>query len=230
MNEFRDVVGRFRLETESPATYSTLLVQMVSERSSGSDVTTRVERGISTASSLHRTQIRADSSPYIVHPLRVACLCVASLEAPYDDLAVVSIAALLHDVLEDSDVDERWLKEEFGEEVFRIVDCLTAERPATHESTFERKARKEAKWSAVKAADDMTQLVHAGDTTDNAISWRFLSAEMRGWDKLPRWVFQAREYQLPLLTRSWPSFAHVLREEIAFEEGRGVVDGSWADA
>ncbi len=69
----------------------------------------------------HRNDRRATGEPYIVHPLEVATLFVQQIG--FDDLGVA--AALLHDVVEDTDVTLDFIRDSFGEELTLIIDGLT---------------------------------------------------------------------------------------------------------
>ena len=65
----------------------------------------------------HSKQKRLSGEDYIIHPLNVAnILCQIEL----DDETIC--AALLHDVIEDTDVTQEDLVKEFGEEIGTIVD------------------------------------------------------------------------------------------------------------
>ncbi len=72
------------------------------------------------AKKAHEGQYRISGEPYIFHPLAVAEI-VADLGFDYKTIQ----AALLHDVIEDSELTEDDLKKEFGEEVASIVGALT---------------------------------------------------------------------------------------------------------
>ena len=72
------------------------------------------------AKTKHEGQFRKSGEPYIVHPLEVAYIC-AELQSGPATLA----AALLHDVVEDTDQTIESIGELFGEEVMTIVDSLT---------------------------------------------------------------------------------------------------------
>ena len=65
--------------------------------------------------------MRASGEPYFTHPFHVALIVVR--EFPLDDISVA--CALLHDVLEDTDVNIDILSKEFGKEVAEIVDGVT---------------------------------------------------------------------------------------------------------
>jgi GTP diphosphokinase / guanosine-3',5'-bis(diphosphate) 3'-diphosphatase len=69
----------------------------------------------------HKTMRRKSGEPYILHPLAVAQICVDEI-----GLGVRStIAALLHDTVEDTDVTLDDIKFEFGDEIRGIVESLT---------------------------------------------------------------------------------------------------------
>jgi GTP diphosphokinase / guanosine-3',5'-bis(diphosphate) 3'-diphosphatase len=69
----------------------------------------------------HRNDRRETGEPYIVHPLAVATIFVQQIG--FDDLGVV--AALLHDVVEDTDVTLEFIRESFGTDLALIIDGLT---------------------------------------------------------------------------------------------------------
>ena len=69
----------------------------------------------------HAKQRRKSGEPYILHPIEVARICAE--EIGLGPTAIV--AALLHDVVEDTDVTLNDIKIQFGEKISRIVDGLT---------------------------------------------------------------------------------------------------------
>ncbi len=69
----------------------------------------------------HSAGKRASGEPYFYHPVEVAKIMLT--EIPLDDVSVA--AALLHDVVEDTDYTVEDLKDEFGDEVAAIVEGLT---------------------------------------------------------------------------------------------------------
>jgi RelA/SpoT family (p)ppGpp synthetase len=79
-----------------------------------------IERAYAVAEGAHAGQTRKSGEPYIQHPLAVASL-LADLGMDPDTIA----AALLHDVVEDSDVDLEGLRQEFGPDVASLVDGVT---------------------------------------------------------------------------------------------------------
>ncbi len=69
----------------------------------------------------HKEQRRKSGEPYILHPIEVARICVEEI-----GLGPTAVAcALLHDVVEDTDVTLEEIEARFGPAVARIVDGLT---------------------------------------------------------------------------------------------------------
>lgn len=69
----------------------------------------------------HKNESRASGEPYFIHPYEVAK--IIAQEMPLDDISVIS--ALLHDVVEDTDIDLEFIAKEFGKEVAEIVNGVT---------------------------------------------------------------------------------------------------------
>lgn len=80
----------------------------------------RLQRAIEFCINAHEGQERKSGEPYAVHPL-----LVASLVAFLTHNEAMILAALLHDVIEDTPHSEEELKEEFGSEVTKLVHGLT---------------------------------------------------------------------------------------------------------
>ncbi len=75
---------------------------------------------ISFATDYHKNQFRKSGEPYVVHPLSVATI-VSSLGGDEEMI----IAAILHDLIEDTDCELSEVKEKFGSEVEYLVEGLT---------------------------------------------------------------------------------------------------------
>lgn len=69
----------------------------------------------------HQTQRRKSGEPYIFHPIAVAT--IAAAEIGLGPTAIIS--ALLHDVVEDTEVTLGEIREIFGNRISKIVDGLT---------------------------------------------------------------------------------------------------------
>lgn len=81
----------------------------------------RVRDAWELASNAHAGQTRQSGEPYSTHPLAVAGILFDALEADADALC----AALLHDVVEDSDISLVSIRERFGGSVALIVDGVS---------------------------------------------------------------------------------------------------------
>src|SRR6266705_1450022 len=68
----------------------------------------------------HGSQTRASGDPYFSHPLEVAAILT---DLKLDDATIA--AALLHDVIEDTDVTRTEIDQKFGKEIGALVDGLT---------------------------------------------------------------------------------------------------------
>ncbi len=69
----------------------------------------------------HKHDLRASGEPYFSHPYQVAL--IVARELPLDDITIAS--TLLHDVVEDTELNLDLLSKEFGKEVAEIVDGVT---------------------------------------------------------------------------------------------------------
>ena len=84
------------------------------------EFTHKLNKAVEFCIKYHSNQFRKSGEPYAVHPLLVATL-VGFLNKNED----MVIAALLHDVIEDTDCEELELENEFGKEVLNLVLGLT---------------------------------------------------------------------------------------------------------
>jgi len=80
-----------------------------------------IKRAFTIAMEAHKNMRRKSGEPYIFHPLSVAEICVEEI-----GLGTTSIvAALLHDVVEDTDIQLEDIERTFGKKIAKIVDGLT---------------------------------------------------------------------------------------------------------
>ena len=80
----------------------------------------RIQRAYKVASHAHMGAVRRSGEPYIQHPLEVARL-LADMRIDAGGI----VAALLHDVVEDTDYPLDELRQQFGDAVANIVDGVT---------------------------------------------------------------------------------------------------------
>lgn len=90
---------------------------------------TLLERAIQIAANAHAGQTRKDGSPYILHPLRLM------LKMDSDEARIV---AILHDVVEDTDISFEDLRREgFPESVLEALRLLTHDKDTPYEEYVE---------------------------------------------------------------------------------------------
>lgn len=128
------------------------------------ELTERFEEALAFATRAHRGQERKGSgTPYLGHVLQVAGIV---LEHGGDEDQ--AIAALLHDVIEDTAFTRDDLAERFGGRVADIVEhCSDADGP---EAKPPWRARKEAYLARLRSADADSALVSCADKLHNARS------------------------------------------------------------
>jgi len=93
----------------------------VSKRSPNLDQIELIEKAFNMANTAHNNMRRKSGEPYIFHPMAVAR--IATHEIGLGTKSIV--AALLHDVVEDTDITVEDIHLQFGEKIASIVDGLT---------------------------------------------------------------------------------------------------------
>jgi (p)ppGpp synthase/HD superfamily hydrolase len=128
-------------------------------------------RALEFAAEQHHGQRReADHAPFILHPLEVAQLLRG---CDYPDPVVA--AGVLHDVIEDTDVDSAELERRFGAQVAALVTAVS--EPLGGGDYPERKARLR---DAIAAADADAAAVFAADKVAKARELRMSLARDPG--------------------------------------------------
>ena len=131
-----------------------------------------VTRAFEVAVSEHRHQVRASGEDYIHHPLGVASIC-AQLRLDSATLA----AALLHDVVEDTEVSIERIREEFGDETALLVDGVTKLGQMSFRSVEEEQAENFRKMIVAMAKDIRVILIKLADRLHNMRTLRYLDKE-----------------------------------------------------
>lgn len=110
----------------------------------------------------HQEQFRASGDPYIMHPLAVATI-LAHLQIDKTTL----IAALLHDVVEDTSYTKEDLTERFGEEVAFLVDGVTKLNQFKYKTKEDRSLENYRKMILAMAKDIRVVVIKLGDRLHN---------------------------------------------------------------
>ncbi len=111
---------------------------------------------------MHDGQMRKSGDPYFIHPTSVAKIITGMR---LDTASVV--AALLHDVVEDTDVTEKDIEQLFGSEVAFLVDGVTKLGKINFHSKEDRQAESFRKMLVAMARDIRVLLVKLSDRLDN---------------------------------------------------------------
>ena len=124
------------------------------------------------AKDAHKDQTRATGDPYITHPLFVAKYLS---EIGMDNETIIS--ALLHDVVEDTDIKLSKIKKEFGKDVALIVDGVTKLDKINYSSTEEAQAESIRKMVIAMSKDIRVLILKLADRLHN----------IQTIDPLPEW-------------------------------------------
>jgi GTP diphosphokinase / guanosine-3',5'-bis(diphosphate) 3'-diphosphatase len=120
----------------------------------------------------HRGQVRKSGEPYILHPLAVAEI-IANMQM--DGISIV--AALLHDVVEDTTVSLGDLRERFGPTCAMLVDGLTKLERIQFKSKEEAQNENYRKMFVAMAQDIRVILIKLADRLHNMRTLKFQSEE-----------------------------------------------------
>lgn len=103
----------------------------------------------------HEGQARHGGQPYIEHPLAVAALLVEHYSAYHQHMI---LAALLHDVVEDTEVTLGEIRERYGSQVWKIVNWLTNPEQDEGESRTRYYKRVQTRWPQFSWGAKMVKL------------------------------------------------------------------------
>jgi guanosine-3',5'-bis(diphosphate) 3'-pyrophosphohydrolase len=122
----------------------------------------------------HEGQMRKSGEPYITHPVSVACI-LAELHMDTPTL----VAALLHDVVEDTGVTNLEVSEQFGKQVAELVDGLSKLDKIEFQSATQAQAENFRKMLLAMSQDVRVILVKLADRLHNMQTMDAMSADKR---------------------------------------------------
>ena len=121
-----------------------------------------VKRAYFYAEQAHDGQKRRSGEAYITHPLAVADI-LASMHMDHQSL----MAAMLHDVIEDTGISKRAIDRQFGSTVANLVDGVSKLTQIEFESHAEKQAENFQKMALAMASDLRVILVKLADRLHN---------------------------------------------------------------
>lgn len=122
----------------------------------------QVRRAYYYAEQAHEGQRRRSGEPYVTHPLAVASI-LAELKLDHQSL----MAAMLHDVIEDTGIPKDALADQFGESVAELVDGVSKLTQIEFRSRAEAQAENFQKMTLAMARDIRVILVKLADRLHN---------------------------------------------------------------
>lgn len=179
-----------------------------------------ISRAYDLAKSQHEGQLRKSGEPYIIHPVQVAYI-LATLGL--DDSTIC--AALLHDVVEDTNITKKDIIEKFGEEIANMVDGVTKLSKLEYATIEEQQVENYRKMFLAMGKDIRVILIKLSDRLHNMRTLKFLSRD--------RQIANARETMVlyaPLANRLGMYSLKWELEDLSFkylypEEYRELVEG-----
>jgi len=140
----------------------------------GPDQVNLVRRAYFYAEQAHDGQRRRSGEAYVTHPLAVANI-LADMHMDHQSL----MAAMLHDVIEDTGIPKEALIAQFGETVAELVDGVSKLTQMNFETKAEAQAENFQKMAMAMARDIRVILVKLADRLHNMRTLEVLAGEKR---------------------------------------------------
>lgn len=167
----------------------------------------KIRRAYFYAEQAHDGQRRKSGEPYVTHPLAVAGV-LSEMHMDHESL----VAAMLHDVIEDTQISYEGLEAQFGDSVASIVDGVSKLTHLEFETKAEAQAENFQKMVLAMAEDIRVIIVKLADRVHNM---RTLGA-MR-IDKQQRIAKETLDIYAPIAARLGMRDLQVELEELAFK-------------
>lgn len=166
-----------------------------------------VTRAYYYAEQAHDGQVRRSGDPYITHPLAVARI-LSEMRMDHHSL----MAALLHDVIEDTGVSKEALSEEFNETIAELVDGVSKLTHLEFETIAEKQAENFQKMALAMAEDIRVILIKLADRLHNMRTLGVLRP-----DKRRRIARETLDLYAPIANRLGMNNVRIELEDLGFK-------------
>jgi len=166
-----------------------------------------IDKALRFSASAHRGQKRMSGDEFVSHSIAVATILVGQL---LDTTSIV--AALLHDVVEDSEVSADEVAAQFGAEIAGLVDGLTKISHLTFRSRAEEQVENYRKLLLSIARDARVIIIKLADRLHNMRTLEHLPPDRR-----TRIATETREIYAPLAHRFGMAKVKAELEDLAFK-------------
>lgn len=158
---------------ENPDELYGKLIKLVRKNMTENDVSL-IEKAYFIAKKAHEGQFRFSGEPYIIHPVSVAII-LYNLGMDGESMA----AALLHDVVEDTDMTKENIQEEFGEDVANLVEGVTKLGKVPIFTKEEQQAENVRKMLMAMSQDIRVIIIKLADRIHNMRTLSFMRPDKR---------------------------------------------------
>jgi guanosine-3',5'-bis(diphosphate) 3'-pyrophosphohydrolase len=155
----------------------------------------------------HQGQMRHSGDPYISHPI-----AVARILTPLHIDAQAIVAALLHDVVEDTEVTNEQVAEKFGKPVAELVDGLSKLDRIQFETREDAQAENFRKMLMAMARDVRVILIKLADRLHN-----MRTLDSMAVDKRERIARETMEIYAPIANRLGLNDVHHELQDLSFK-------------
>ena len=131
-----------------------------------------IKRAYEFAKDKHKDQLRRSGEPYIIHPIQVAYI-LSTLGLDHSTIC----AALLHDVIEDTDVTLEDIAKEFSPEIAEMVDGVTKLSKLNYTSEQEQQVENYRKMFLAMGKDIRVILIKLADRLHNMRTLKYLTRD-----------------------------------------------------
>jgi len=170
------------------------------------DQVNSVRRAYFYAEQAHDGQVRRSGDAYVTHPLAVASI-LSEMHMDHQSL----MAAMLHDVIEDTGITKTAIKSQFGHTVADLVDGVSKLNKITFSSRAEAQAENFQKMAMAMAKDLRVILVKIADRLHNMRTLEVLTP-----DKRRRIARETLDIYAPIANRLGMNNVRVEFEELGF--------------